>query len=66
MPPYRRLIPASSAAALIDAKFLARLRYLTSTVSLKENSLPKIAIEVVAAAADITLCPLVYSGKGGV
>src|SRR5687767_15063219 len=66
MPPYKRLIAASSAAWRKEAKLRFPAPYSTSVVSVKAKLSPYKRVSETAAALDITLCPLVYSGKGGV
>ena len=66
MPPYRREIAASSDASKKLLKDLEGNPYSNSVVSSNGNGSPKSLVRAVAAAAEITLCPLVYSGNGGV
>ena len=57
---------ASFAAAIKDLKWRTGNPYKVSVSSSKEKLSPKRAVSVSAAAVEITLCPLVYSGKGGI
>src|SRR6187401_2544356 len=66
MPPYKRLIRASAAALLKEVKFLAGKPIYVSVVSVKEKSSPRKNVSTSAEAVEITLCPLLYSGNGGV
>jgi len=66
MPPYKRLMAASSLACLKEVKVRLGKPYFTSTSSIKEKLSPNKLLSIIAAAVEITLWPLVYSGKGGV
>src|SRR5919199_957633 len=66
MPPYKRLMAASSAACRKEVKLRLPAPYSTSVVSVKAKLSPYKRASETAAALEITLWPLVYSGKGGV
>src|SRR5690242_2058646 len=66
MPPYIRLMAASSLAFVKDVNFRAVSPNSISVESEKLKLSPKRLVKATADALDITLCPLVYSGKGGV
>src|SRR5215213_689004 len=66
MPPYIRLIAASSAAAINEGKLRAVKPNSNSVESVNAKLSPNSFVSVTAEALDITLCPLVYSGNGGV
>src|SRR5687768_2376905 len=66
MPPYNLLTAASSAACINDLKLRAGKPNSTSVESRKAKFSPNNFVNVIAEAVDITLCPLVYSGNGGV
>src|SRR5680860_1075658 len=66
MPPYIRLIAASSAAFRKESKLRIGKPYGTSVSSSKAKLSPKISVNATDAAPETTECPLVYSGNGGV
>ena len=66
MPPYMRLIAASELASRNELKSRGFKPNSSSTLSWYAKLSPKMEVSAVAAALEITLCPLVYSGKGGV
>src|SRR6218665_3257904 len=66
MPPYKRERAASSAASRKKLKVRGGSPKYSSDVSVNLNLSPKKELKTSAAAADTTLCPLVYSGNGGV
>src|SRR5919199_3876887 len=66
MPPYSREIAASSAACRNEVNVRSGSSKITSVVSVNEKLAPIRYVNTSATAVDITLCPLVYSGNGGV
>ena len=59
-------MPASFAAALKDLNSLSAIPNSASDVSRNAMLSPSLAVKISAVADEITACPLVYSGKGGV
>jgi hypothetical protein len=57
---------ASSAAAIKDLKLLGDIPNSVSVESVKGKLSPNNPVSATAAAFETTLCPLVYSGNGGV
>ena len=57
---------ASLQASVNEVKCFTGNPNSTSVSSSNDMCSPKILLSIVAAAVDITLCPLVYSGNGGV
>src|SRR5687768_13346466 len=66
MPPYKRLIAASSAACINDLNSRGGKPKSISVESIKLKLSPYKSVRAMAAAEEITLCPLGYSGNGGV
>src|SRR5438876_887303 len=66
MPPYSRLMAASAAAAWNEANARGGRPNSASVLSTNANPAPNSSVSTVAAAVEMTLWPLVYSGKGGV
>src|SRR5687767_14192212 len=66
MPPYILLTFASAAASLNELKERTGKPYSTSDESVNEKLSPASLVSTVAAAALTVLCPLGYSGNGGV
>src|SRR5918992_1820628 len=66
MPAYKRLIAASVAAALKEENERTGKPRRVAVLSANEKSGPNKSVSTVAAAAEMVLCPLGYSGKGGV
>src|ERR1044072_3965720 len=66
MPPYSRETAASAAACLNEVKVRAGISNISSVLSVYVNLSPNKYVSTSDTAVDTTLCPLVYSGKGGV
>src|SRR6185503_16387776 len=66
MPAYTRLIEDSLAASLNDGKVFGLCPKGISVSSVKEKLSPSKIVSTAAAAFEVTECPLVNSGKGGV